>query len=412
VRLRTYDRELTTDLRVVREKSQLKAGRTYRPFRAVSPAQLATLGYVLRDNDGSYVFNAPDADVLFSDEFLNAHCFRAERVRDSSTAGLVGLGFEPVGGSRVPDIRGTMWLDEKSAELRYVQFRYVNHGLGIETDVIGGRVEFGRLSNGAWIVNRYWIRMPILNLVREKQFRNIGQAASGGGNEVSRTELAGLQEQGGEIMDAFANDGTRLATALGATLTGAVFDSTRGIPLIGAEVRLAGTEYVTQSGPGGEFRIEGIPEGTYSVEFKHRDFPAWGILPGPAAVQFTPGVETHVALNVPPQNRLYALLCPDLKSDTLSIVAGVVRDSATAKPVKDAVVQLSWQTYDVVRSEQISGRRFTVEVGSDSTGYFRRCGVPARGLIVVQAVVQGRPGPASEPFQVQPGEIKEVDLTN
>jgi hypothetical protein len=349
--------------------------------------------------------------VLFSDEFLNRHCFKMEQLRDSLTLGMVGLGFEPVGGNRIPDIRGVMWMDEKSAELRYVEFRYVNHGFSIETNVIGGRVEFVRLSNGGWIVSRYWIRMPEIATVRETQYRNMS-LRSGSGNQEEHSELAGVREQGGEVMDAFTSDGTRLASTLGATLSGEVFDSTRTMPLIGAEVRLAGTDYITRSGAGGEFQIEGLPEGTYSVVFKHRDFPAWGVLKGPAAILLRRGAETRLSLAVPPANRLYSVLCPDAKGDTLSVVAGIVKDSATAKPVKDAVVQLKWTAFDVVRSERISGHQVVAEAGTDSTGYFRGCGIPANEMIVAQAVVGGRAGPASAPFVTAAREVKEVNLTN
>src|SRR5205085_2304548 len=92
VKIRTYQREMGLDLKISRERSEVRFGMAYRPFRAVSPAELADRGYIVRTSDGGYLFQAPDADVLFSDEFLNHHCFRLESVRDSSRSGMIGLG--------------------------------------------------------------------------------------------------------------------------------------------------------------------------------------------------------------------------------------------------------------------------------------------------------------------------------
>ena len=358
------------------------------------------------------MFQAPDADVLFSDEFLNHHCFRLQNVRDSSRLGMVGLGFEPIGGSHLPEIRGVMWLDEKSAELRYVEFRYVNHGLSVESDLLGGRVEFAKLSNGGWIVNRYWIRMPRLDVVQEKRYSTMGQITRGGSSVDSHAELVGLAEEGGEVLEAMAPDGTHLASSLGASIRGTVFDSTRNVPLIGAEVRLSGTSYSTLSGPGGEFQLEGLPDGIFSIEFSHRDFPAWGVLPGPASMKLDRGAVAVVDLAVPGHAGLFRLLCPGIKTDTLGAAAGIVRDSLTGKPVRDAVVQVSWRSYDMVTSAFVSGKKLGMEVGSDSTGYFRACGVPVGTPIEALVITRGEEGKASEPFKVNPGEIAELRLKN
>ena len=410
-KVRTYERDLDPGLKVVREQSRVRSGMLNRGFRAVSPAQLAEKGYVEKFPDGSILFHGPDAQVLFSDGFLNTHCFRLEPPRDSTPPGLLGLGFQPSGGSRLPDISGVMWVDEKSAELRYVTYRYENHGLPIETEYAGGRVEFERLINGGWIVRRFWIRMPQANIVTEKRYSSISQAASGTGTQETRAELAGVTEQGGEVVEAFGPDGSRLASALGAaTLAGAIFDSTRSMPLIGADVRLAGTDYSAPSGPGGAFELTGLPEGTYAVEFRHRDFSGWGLLPGPYLVTLRRGETTRIDLAVPPSRRLFQQLCPDVKGDTLGAVAGVLRDSATAQPVRDAVIQFNWLAYNSVRQENISARRLGVEVGTDSTGYFRACGLPVSQGI--EALVFRKGVQAGPPVEIRVGarQIHGLDL--
>jgi hypothetical protein len=191
-----------------------------------------------------------------------------------------------------------------------------------------------------------------------------------------------------------------------------VFDSTRNIPLIGAQVRLSGTPYSTQSGPGGEFRLEGLPEGIFSIEFSHRDFPAWGVIPGPASVKLERGAVSVFELAVPSRDGLFRLLCPDIKGDTLGAVAGVVLDSIGARPVRDAVVQISWRSYDAVTAGFVSGKKLGMEVGSDSTGYFRACGVPANTPMQATVIYRDKEGQPSEDFKVIPREIAELKLKN
>ncbi|MDT8435607.1 MAG: carboxypeptidase-like regulatory domain-containing protein [Gemmatimonadota bacterium] len=130
------------------------------PFRAVPKRDLALGGFVQR-RPGRIAFHAPDAEVLLSDSFVDRHCFRIDR---ATSAGVrqVGLVFEPVPGGRVTDIEGVMWLDERTAELRRVEFRYVGLDISGDRRRLGGRVEFTRLPAGEWIVRRWWIRTPVL----------------------------------------------------------------------------------------------------------------------------------------------------------------------------------------------------------------------------------------------------------
>lgn len=126
------------------------------PFATVPATALATEGFVSIVRDTT-VFNAPDAALLLSDPFVETHCFRAvSRQKDS----LVGLAFRPVPGRLVPDVRGTLWVQRVTTELRFLEYRYVFPAGEREPDQLGGRVEFSRLPSGAWIVSSWHIRMP------------------------------------------------------------------------------------------------------------------------------------------------------------------------------------------------------------------------------------------------------------
>jgi hypothetical protein len=61
--------------------------------------------------------------VLLSDTFLADHCFKIEPARWSTRATL-GLAFQPVPERKKPDIKGVLWMDGKTAELRTLEFNY------------------------------------------------------------------------------------------------------------------------------------------------------------------------------------------------------------------------------------------------------------------------------------------------
>lgn len=128
------------------------------PFRSVQASDLAYGGWVQRHGT-ALKFYAPDAEVLLSDSFLRRHCFRLVR-GDSVGPGLLGIEFEPRPNGWVSDIEGVLWVDRATAELRQLDYGYVNVDLAIPTDYAGGNVQFDQLPDGGWIVQSWEIRTP------------------------------------------------------------------------------------------------------------------------------------------------------------------------------------------------------------------------------------------------------------
>lgn len=83
-------------------------------------------GYVRPRGNGAYLYDVPNAEALLHDSFLEAHCFGVV-AGVSARHDMVGLTFRP---KRVlegiSDIKGTLWLDRRSAELRVADFTYTN----------------------------------------------------------------------------------------------------------------------------------------------------------------------------------------------------------------------------------------------------------------------------------------------
>jgi hypothetical protein len=354
-----YRRELDpSSLRVQQETSHTRSGFSNSPFVSVPAEELAEHGFVRASPDEVHYY-APDAHVLLSDLFSDTHCLRVQPGED----GLIGLSFEPIRGRKVPEVQGVLWLDQKTAELQHLTYRYVNLPFKIHTEHAAGRVEFDRLDNGAWIVSRWHIRMPLVGAEVAAGQRTPGSVAP-----PTRLSVIGIHEDGGEVLRASATAG-EMRAADRAVLVGTVFDSTRTAPLADATVFLSGTQYTAQTDDQGQFRMEDLPDGEYSVSFLHPRLDSLEWIPRPDPVTLRRGEEASAHLVVPSTTAIWASACAD--STQRGVVVGLVRNADEGVPIPGARV--------VVRGQE---RR---EVRTDAQGRYRVCDLPAGASVVVQA---------------------------
>ena len=157
------------------------------PFRSI-PARDLVFGGFVQEPEGRVAYYAPDADVLLSETFVRRHCFRLVR-GGMDRAGLLGLEFEALPQSRLPDIEGVMWLDPTTSELRRLDYSYVNLDVPVSTERLGGQVEFTKLPTGAWIIRGWRIRVPVIEWVEGRPGRTAG-----------RYRLTGINEGGGQVL--------------------------------------------------------------------------------------------------------------------------------------------------------------------------------------------------------------------
>ena len=240
-RISSYERDLDSRARIVKEERRREVDAVARaPIGSLPAGDLMTGGFVRPLEDGGHQYYGPDAMVLLSDLFLDTHCFRVTRSRDRP--GSIGLAFEPAVEGEMPDIQGTLWLAETSAELELLEYAYTWAPHREADGKAGGRVEFEAMPNGAWIINRWWIRAPILAMDRN-------MVRFGG----SGIWIAGIRETGGEVVQVSTLANQDIAGAERGSLRGVVWDSTAFGPLVGAEVYLQGTDYGAISAEGGRF---------------------------------------------------------------------------------------------------------------------------------------------------------------
>lgn len=235
------------------------------PFVSVDPGSLRTAGYI-QSSGGSYRFLGPDAALLLSDQFLEDHCFRVAPAA-SGMPNSVGLGFEPVPGTDVPEIKGTLWVDRATGELRVLDFEYVNVPSALRVRGLGGRFEFERLPQGTWIIRDWYIRTPD---------RVAFQRRPGARRPVTQADtIVGLVDEGGTarpLGDASVHLAEAALRTSDASITlydvrGRVVSSAGG-PLEGALIAVAGLDTVLATGPNGAFRLRGLPTGTLRLRLR------------------------------------------------------------------------------------------------------------------------------------------------
>jgi hypothetical protein len=380
-------------LTVRREEVRAMEGLSDNPFVSVGAERLAAHGYVETVGDTVF-FHAPDAAVLLSDPFLEGHCFRSQRP-DGDHAGMVGLAFEPVRAGEQADVAGVLWLDARTAELRTVDYRYTRGSAAAAVNErAGGRVEFRRLPNGAWIVSRWRILMPAGAAAGAA-----AAAPTGAPMPVLQTATrVALAEEAGQVVEVRARDGSPVEMAAFASITGTVFDSTRNRPLAGARVSLAATADSTRTDAEGRFTLPRVAEGAYALVFAHPRLDSLHFTPEGAPVTVVPPEALRRDLAIPPLAAVLAAQCHTPPGSAVGAVAGIVSERGGGAALPGVPVTAEWRIAGVAEP----GRAAAV---SDEIGGYRFCDVPAGAAVRVAArladdsaaaEVQARAGAATQ----------------
>jgi hypothetical protein len=296
---------------------------TGRPFATLTPADLAARGFVYRDRD-SLTYNGPDAALLLSDEFVATHCFRAV----PGSEGLVGLAFEPAARRELTDVRGTLWVDRSSAELRFLQFHYTGLPGAAGRSAAGGRIDFVRLPNGSWIVSDWHLRMP---LVVAKEVR------TGPGIVHLDERLVGYLDRGGRarVASDFTESRPRLSVA---TLTGLAYDSLARAPLAGAIVRIMGERDSAVTDSMGAFALTVAASRERIVTVRH---PRLGLVADNSSqsVSLLPGGEARIEAHVPSVEAFVRTFCGEERGSAGLLGLALGDDGA---PAEGLTVRVTW----------------------------------------------------------------------
>jgi hypothetical protein len=249
------------------------------PFITDDPTSLLQSGYI-QAAGGIYRFLGPDAHVLLSDGFLDTHCFRVVRA-GKDMPGAVGLGFEPVKDRRLPEIKGTLWVDRMSAELRALEYEYVNVPSAVRTSGLGGRSEFARLPTGDWFIRDWYIRMPD---------RVDFQRRPASLQEVRADSVVGYIDDGGtarplgdaSVLVAEAEARTSAGSSVILHDVRVTVRGTNGTPIEDALVAVAELDTTVRTNAAGQVRLVDVAEKRLRLRFR-----AIGYAPGSAVIAFS-----------------------------------------------------------------------------------------------------------------------------
>ncbi len=365
----SFERDLDRRGRLLKETRSPKTQHSSPPYGSIPGDSLLTHGFVHEDAQGDMYFYGPDAKVFFSELFLETHCLHMAEDRNE---GMIGLGFEPKPGRTLPDIRGALWLDAETAELRHLEFQYANIDLGVPADDLGGRIEFMRLPSAAWIVRGWFLRIPALEALQTS-------LGTRGRVEGAAIVPASFRVFGGEVTAILTRRGVPVFDIASAIVAGAAFDNTRSAPLVDARVDLLGTGFNTRTDLNGRFHMSGVEDGEYTIRFTHPRLDLFGIR-GETLVHLRRGTVVRADLRIPSLETLFATICP---ADPSAGLVGIVRRADNREPVPNAEVSISWS---VATAEGTTVER-RVAVTTKANGGYTVCDLPPDTRLVAEVVL-------------------------
>ena len=356
-RIHHYERELDRSRdNVEAEKIDVRVLPTELPFISRHPVELEREGYVFRGQDGLWEWWGPDANVLLDPSFQRTHCFWAVRGEDAR-AGMIGLAFEPAPDRDLPDVEGTLWLDEASGELREMEYRFTNLPLRISTEHLGGYTTFLPMPSGAWILNSWQIRTPIVG------WSQIRTAFS------PRPRIIGYREAGGHVLETRTLEGEKVYEVPGlVTLRGTVYDSILGGPIANDAVSVVSTEYASITDSAGRFEMRVLLNGSYERTTSRLNW--LGYSRGRVRREFTPGDTVDAEIFIPSLETAHRSLCNRAPVATNRVVHGEVR-TLEGDVFKNAEVVARWEP-GVERKDK-----------TDAAGRYRLCDLPRDVAITI-----------------------------
>jgi hypothetical protein len=183
------------------------------PIKSADPESLRAWGFergtwpdprkVVPGPNVGPVFYGPDARVLFTDWFLDSHCFSLAKPKSKGDSLLV-VRFKPAKHAGRGALEGRYEFDLGSLALQTLVFEFVKQPDWVPDHGAGGAMRFVRLDDGAWLPASWRMRAPV----------PAANAALG------VYEFYGFAETGGFVVEAMKPDGTPDDTAT-ATLTAA-----------------------------------------------------------------------------------------------------------------------------------------------------------------------------------------------
>jgi hypothetical protein len=133
----------------------------------------------MQGSTGGPIYYGPDARVMFTPWFLDAHCYRIDAPRFKGDTMLV-VRFKPAKKGGPATLSGRFEFDRASLELKLLVFAF-SHVPRWVPDGTGGAIRFARLDEGAWVPAWWRMRAPVPTVdARKRTYQFYGYLETGG----------------------------------------------------------------------------------------------------------------------------------------------------------------------------------------------------------------------------------------
>lgn len=153
------------------------------PVFSIDPDTLRIVGFGRTreaGNEATREYYGPDARVLFSEWFLDSHCFTLDKPKKNQAPDSLHLLFAPARKSKLIDVGGELVLDAHNLALLQFSFTLRNLPNWMPDEGAGGYMEFSPLKSGLWMTKRWAIWAPLAGLGQERRLSVAGQAETYG----------------------------------------------------------------------------------------------------------------------------------------------------------------------------------------------------------------------------------------
>lgn len=395
---RVLERDPTgDDLVIGREEQRRAETREVRAFRSVDLDTLLAEGFVV-ERDGALHFFGPDADVLLAPRFVAAHCLRIVPDPQGNPA-RIAIAFEPAGRRDVIGVRGTLTLDRSTGELQQLRFGYV--GLPDEAATAGGELSFTRIDDVGWVVQRWQLRMPVLDV----------ETGGRPGGRDARVSVRQLRATGGELLEVLLDDRTLHRTTL-RRVSGRVLQDDGSTPAVGAQVTLEGTTHAVATDSMGTFVLDAVLPGRYRLAARTPALDSLGARAPGGIVDLSHVDATDRDMRLPDAETMYRTLCRVERDDRRgALLRLTVRDAGSGRGIGGAAVRLRWG--GIERDGRVLGRQQERALVTEDDGTLAWCGAP-RGVELRLQVTVGDAVSPEQRFTISPLRplaVREVRIT-
>ncbi|MFN2572152.1 MAG: carboxypeptidase regulatory-like domain-containing protein [Gemmatimonadales bacterium] len=383
------------------------------PYYSVSPDSLAVTGFARTEGDSS-VYYAPDARTLTSDAFIRDHCLRA--VKDSARPNQLGLAFEPERRSRLVDVSGVLWIDRASSELRDLEYRYEMPATVRGRQLLPrggpattGHIEYRRLDNGAWIVDNWAIRVPVLAHGASSPYGRISTRPQ---DLITKA----VWEVGGDVRGFAPRDSaSTLPEDNRAGVDGRVVGGAAQLPVVGAELTLSSitstrAPIVQRTQAEGVFAFDTVAPGAYELRMTKIEFDTVFITLAAIPLTLGPGNTETLTITLPDPEERRIALCRGSSARSV-IVHGTVTDSTSGVPVPRARVAAIWRAADTsavkAGAAPVARER---EVFTDKEGQYVFCDLEPTAEVTVGSSAEGARSKRAPGFALREGGIYMVNF--